>query len=84
MGRAGRSHRCRNRGEISNRSSGSFRMGQLGMALSGSELAGGTGFREQFEREWLYGAFLAACLRTTGSFSATSSFSRFSVSWPAC
>jgi hypothetical protein len=30
---------------------------------------GGTGFREQFEREWLYGAFLAACLRLTGSFS---------------
>ena len=30
---------------------------------------GGTGFREQFEREWLYGAFLAACLRITGSFS---------------
>jgi len=30
---------------------------------------GGTGFRERFEREWLYGAFLAACLRLTGSFS---------------
>ena len=30
---------------------------------------GGTGFREQFEREWLYGAFIAACLRSTGSFS---------------
>jgi hypothetical protein len=30
---------------------------------------GGTGFREEFEREWLYGAFLAACLRATGSFS---------------
>ena len=22
---------------------------------------GGTGFRERFEREWLYGAFIAAC-----------------------
>lgn len=30
---------------------------------------GGTGFRERFEREWLYGAFIAACLRVTGSFS---------------
>ena len=30
---------------------------------------GGTGFRERFEREWLYGAFIAACLRLTGSFS---------------
>jgi hypothetical protein len=30
---------------------------------------GGTGFRERFEREWLYGAFIAGCLRVTGSFS---------------
>jgi hypothetical protein len=30
---------------------------------------GGMGFREQFEREWLYGAFIAACLRLSGSFS---------------
>jgi hypothetical protein len=30
---------------------------------------GGTGFRERFEREWLYGAFIAASLRLTGSFS---------------
>ena len=30
---------------------------------------GGAGFREQLEREWLYGAFVAACLRITGSFS---------------
>jgi hypothetical protein len=30
---------------------------------------GGTGFRERFEREWLYGAFIAGCLRLTGSFS---------------
>ena len=30
---------------------------------------GGTGFRERFEREWIYGAFIAACLRLTGSFS---------------
>ncbi|HEY5813244.1 MAG TPA: hypothetical protein VIT23_11405, partial [Terrimicrobiaceae bacterium] len=30
---------------------------------------GGTGFRERYEREWLYGAFVAACLRLTGSFS---------------
>jgi hypothetical protein len=29
---------------------------------------GGAGFRERFEREWLYGAFIAACLRLTGSF----------------
>jgi hypothetical protein len=29
---------------------------------------GGLGFREEYEREWLYGAFIAACLRTTGSF----------------
>ena len=39
------------------------------MAQSGPELAGRRGFREQFEREWLYGGFLAACLRITGSFS---------------
>lgn len=30
---------------------------------------GGNGFREEFEREWLYGAFVAFCLRLTGSFS---------------
>ena len=30
---------------------------------------GSAGFREQFEREWLYGAFIAACLRITDSFS---------------
>jgi len=30
---------------------------------------GGTGFRETYEREWLYGAFIAFCLRATGSFS---------------
>ena len=30
---------------------------------------GGPGFREHFEREWLYGAFIATCLRLTGSFS---------------
>jgi hypothetical protein len=30
---------------------------------------GGTGFRERYEREWLYGAFIAGCLRVTGSFS---------------
>jgi hypothetical protein len=30
---------------------------------------GGMGFRERYEREWLYGAFIAACLRITGSFS---------------
>jgi hypothetical protein len=29
---------------------------------------GGLGFREEYEREWLYGAFIAACLKTTGSF----------------
>jgi hypothetical protein len=29
---------------------------------------GGIGFREHFEREWLYGAFIAMCLRLTGSF----------------
>ena len=40
--------------------------GWLNPALS---WLGGAGFREQFEREWLYGAFLAACLRITGSFS---------------
>jgi hypothetical protein len=40
--------------------------GWLSPALS---WLGGTGFREQFEREWLYGAFIAACLRLTGSFS---------------
>ena len=40
--------------------------GWLNPALS---WLGGLGFREQFEREWLYGAFIAACLRLTGSFS---------------
>jgi hypothetical protein len=40
--------------------------GWLNPALS---WLGGAGFREQFEREWLYGGFLAACLRITGSFS---------------
>ncbi len=29
---------------------------------------GGTGFREEYEREWLYGAFISFCLRATGSF----------------
>lgn len=29
---------------------------------------GGLGFREEYEREWLYGAFIAFCLRLTGSF----------------
>ena len=29
---------------------------------------GGAGFREEFEREWLYGAFIALGLGTTGSF----------------
>lgn len=29
---------------------------------------GGLGFREEYEREWLYGAFVAGCLRVTGSF----------------
>jgi hypothetical protein len=29
---------------------------------------GGLGFYENFEREWLYGAFIAFCLRVTGSF----------------
>lgn len=29
---------------------------------------GGLGFREEYEREWLYGAFIAASLRATGSF----------------
>lgn len=40
--------------------------GWLNPALS---WLGGLGFREQFEREWLYGAFITACLRLTGSFS---------------
>ena len=40
--------------------------GWLNPALS---WLGGAGFREQFEREWLYGGFIAACLRITGSFS---------------
>ena len=40
--------------------------GWLGPALS---WIGGTGFKEEFEREWLYGAFIAGCLRLTGSFS---------------
>jgi hypothetical protein len=29
---------------------------------------GGLGFREEYEREWLYGAFIAGCLKITGSF----------------
>ncbi len=29
---------------------------------------GGLGFREEYEREWLYGAFIAGALRMTGSF----------------
>lgn len=29
---------------------------------------GGLGFREEYEREWLYGAFIAGALRITGSF----------------
>jgi hypothetical protein len=29
---------------------------------------GGLGFREEYEREWLYGAFIAGCLKATGSF----------------
>src|SRR6188474_1056010 len=29
---------------------------------------GGLGFHEEYEREWLYGAFIAGCLRVTGSF----------------
>lgn len=29
---------------------------------------GGLGFREEYEREWLYGAFIAGCLHVTGSF----------------
>lgn len=29
---------------------------------------GGLGFREEYEREWLYGAFIAGALRLTGSF----------------
>jgi hypothetical protein len=40
--------------------------GWLSPALS---WLGGMAFREQFEREWLYGAFIAGCLRLTGSFS---------------
>ncbi|MGA7212767.1 MAG: hypothetical protein WBX20_01005 [Terrimicrobiaceae bacterium] len=40
--------------------------GWLNPALS---WLGGPGFREHFEREWLYGAFIATCLRFTGSFS---------------
>lgn len=28
----------------------------------------GLGFHQHYEREWLYGAFLAACLKSTGSF----------------
>jgi hypothetical protein len=40
--------------------------GWLSPALS---WIGGAGFHEEFEREWLYGAFIAFCLRTTGSFS---------------
>lgn len=39
--------------------------GWLGPALN---WIGGRGFHEEFEREWIYGAFLAFCLKTTGSF----------------
>ncbi len=39
--------------------------GWLSPALS---WVGGTGFHEEYEREWLYGAFLAGSLRLTGSF----------------
>jgi hypothetical protein len=39
--------------------------GWLDPALS---WVGGTGFHETYEREWLYGAFLAGCFRLTGSF----------------
>jgi len=31
---------------------------------------GGLGFHEHYEREWLYGAFLASCLKLGGSFAA--------------
>ena len=40
--------------------------GWLDPALS---WVGGTGFHETYEREWLYGAFLAGCFKLTGSFS---------------
>ncbi|MEX1118692.1 MAG: hypothetical protein WEB60_07845 [Terrimicrobiaceae bacterium] len=40
--------------------------GWLGSALG---WLSGLGFREVFEREWLYGAFLAGCLKWVGSFS---------------
>jgi len=40
--------------------------GWLGAAL---HALGGDGLRETFEREWLYGAFVSACLWLTGSFS---------------
>jgi hypothetical protein len=39
VGGAGRSHCCRSRGEISNRSGGNLRRGQLAMALSGFEIS---------------------------------------------
>ncbi len=39
--------------------------GWLGAALS---WLGGLGFKEVFEREWLYGAFLAGCLKIAGSY----------------
>lgn len=39
--------------------------GWLGPALN---WIGGLGFHEEFEREWLYGAFLAGGLKLTGSF----------------
>jgi len=39
--------------------------GWLGPALN---WIGGLGFHEEFEREWIYGAFLALCLKLTGSF----------------
>lgn len=39
--------------------------GWLGPALS---WIGGLGFHEEFEREWIYGAFLAFGLKLTGSF----------------
>ena len=39
--------------------------GWLGAALG---WLSGLGFKEVFEREWLYGAFLAGCLKGTGSY----------------
>lgn len=42
--------------------------GWLGPALN---WVGGQGFHEEFEREWLYGAFLAFGLKFTGSFAGT-------------